>query len=74
MIKRDEIANENSCLNKAADDEPIFVLKATDIFAPLLVRIWALLASAIGARAQKIRGASEIADQMEKWPNRKLPD
>lgn len=30
------------CLGKAADDEPVFVLRARDIYAPSAVRAWAL--------------------------------
>jgi len=41
VIKRNELANPNSCLNKAADDEPLFVFRANDPLAPQLVREWA---------------------------------
>jgi hypothetical protein len=34
VIKRDELANPNSCLNRAKDDEYVFVLKGTDITTP----------------------------------------
>lgn len=42
MIKRDELATPDSCLNKASDDEPIFVLRANDKDAPDAVREWAI--------------------------------
>lgn len=41
MLKRDELANPESCLNKAADDEPLFVLRANDENAPAAVAGWA---------------------------------
>jgi hypothetical protein len=41
MLKRDVLSNPNSCLNKAADDEPIFVLRANDELASRLIREWA---------------------------------
>ncbi len=41
MIKSQELSNPNSCLNRAAPDEPIFVLKSTDELAPHIVRVWA---------------------------------
>lgn len=41
MIKRDEISDPYSCLNRASDDEPIFVLRAHDKIAPYVVRQWA---------------------------------
>lgn len=41
MIKRDELSNPNSCLNKTHDDEPIFVLRANDAVAAHVVEYWA---------------------------------
>lgn len=77
-LKRDEIANPNSCLNKAADDEPIFVLRANDPVAASIVRAWAVeyteekldqstdcvLTNAQLAKAQEARG---LANQMDAW-------
>lgn len=40
MRKIDELANPNSCLNKARDDELLFVLLARDPAAPATVRAW----------------------------------
>lgn len=76
MIKRDEIANPNSCINKAADDEPIFVLRAHDPVAPEIVREWS---DAYASRKEeahevmtteeraKYKEARTLADQMEEW-------
>lgn len=40
MKKRDELADPNSCLNKAKDDEMLFVLLARDPAAAVAVRAW----------------------------------
>lgn len=40
MRKRDELADPNSCLNKAKQDEWIFVLLGRDEEAPETVRYW----------------------------------
>lgn len=40
MRKRHEIANPDSCLNKAREDELMFVLLARDIAAPQIIRAW----------------------------------
>lgn len=40
MIKRDEIATPTSCLNKAADDEFVFVLREKDLATPNTIRFW----------------------------------
>lgn len=73
----------DTCLQKAADDEPIFVLRAQDFYAPRLVRDWALWARCGGQRQDgsisdalqtKIDEALALADEMEKWPRRKYPD
>lgn len=42
MIKSKELADPNSCLNRAGDDEMIFVLLARDVAAPHAIREWAL--------------------------------
>lgn len=75
MIKRDELADPNSCLNKAADDEPIFVLRAQDRTAAVLVRRWADGAVRLGTLSgEKYAEALAIADAMDRWPTRKDPD
>src|SRR5208282_304855 len=40
MIKRLELIGP-SCLTKAADDEPVFVLRANDELAAPIIRLWA---------------------------------
>jgi hypothetical protein len=40
MRKRDELSDLDSCLNKARDDEMIFVLLARDAAAPVAIRAW----------------------------------
>lgn len=72
MIKRDELIN--GCIAKAADDEPVFVLRATDKLAPGLIRQWAAQAHALGMSWAKAGEALKLADMMEAWPERKLPD
>jgi hypothetical protein len=77
VIKRDELANPNSCINKAAADEPIFVLRAQDILAPEVVRRWARLARSRGTSEIKAAEAFALADQMEIWQvdhTAKVPD
>lgn len=41
MLRNEEIARIDSCLNRAKDDEPIFVLRANDELAAGIVRSWA---------------------------------
>jgi hypothetical protein len=64
----------DQCLAKAADDEPIFILRAQDKLAPDLVRAWAIRAEAHGCPPAKLREAYELAEAMERWPTRKYPD
>ena len=71
-IKREELAT--GCIAKAADDEPVFVLRAQDITAPAVVRTWCEFAVLAGCAPEKIREARALALQMEQWPNRKMPD
>lgn len=55
------------CYDKAADDEPIFVLRAADPSAPKAVRAWAFQAEMDGHRREKIVGALQDAADMEAW-------
>lgn len=40
MNKREMIDNPNSCLNRAHDDEPVFVLMGRDIASPGTILKW----------------------------------
>lgn len=40
MKKKDEVAAKASCLNRAEDDEMIFVLLGRDLSAPVAIRAW----------------------------------
>lgn len=71
--KREGVA----CYEKADPDEPIFVLRAQDRLAPILVRLWAMLAWANGAPQPKISEANVCAMKMEDWAAKrgsKFPD
>lgn len=65
MKKALEITNSDSCLSKAGDDEPIFVLRAQDKFAPALVELWAILVEAANPNAaDKVAEARRLAQAM----------
>ena len=66
--KRQTLDDPNSCLNKAKDNEPIFVLRANDPIAPLVVRIWASLSTHLGPHSViKTSSALLAAVDMEDW-------
>jgi hypothetical protein len=52
MIKRDELANPNSCINRAADDEMLFVLRGRDLAAPFIIEEWCRLRITIGKNSR----------------------
>lgn len=62
------------CYDKADPDEPLFVLRAQDLLAPVLVRAWAFMASQFGVNSNKVEDAKSVAKQMIGWRNRRLPD
>lgn len=65
----------DACLAKVSDDEPIFVLRAQDLLAPGLVRLWASqLAGLRGPAHPKVMEALNLALEMEAWSTRKVPD
>ncbi len=71
-IKTEEL--KSGCIANAADDEPVFVLRAQDVFAAYLVRQWADMAWAAGTPQEKVSEAYRLAAQMQDWPNKKIPD
>lgn len=77
MIKHKELADPNSCLNRAANDEPVFVLRANDPLAPKIVRRWAdeydrskrlqQSGTLTEPQVRKLHEARRLADDMEEW-------
>lgn len=51
----------------ASDDEPLFVLRASDIVAPDTVRAWAGMAERAGADTRLVARARALAAEMEGW-------
>lgn len=66
MLKSDELRTAHSCLNKAASDEPIFVLRAKDALAPQAVRLWAAMADGVH-EIEKRGEAMGLAEEMDRW-------
>lgn len=64
--------NDDRCLNKVSDDEPIFVLRAQDISAPDVIRRWIMLNIA-SLDQEHINEAERCAQAMQDWPNRRNP-
>lgn len=62
------------CYDKAAPDEPIFVIRAQDELSEEVVRIWAVMAEMKGVNKEKVSEALKLADEMGKWPKKKIPD
>ena len=70
MLKKDEIENPESCINRAAPNEPVFVLRAIDEAAPHVIEVWARERVILGKNKssdQKIIGALETAIRMREW-------
>ncbi len=68
MLKSREIADPGSCLNKAHDDEPVFVLLGRDRAAPYTIRCWANERIRLGKNAyndSQITEALTLADDIE---------
>jgi hypothetical protein len=56
------------------EDEPIFVLCASDKLAPDLIRTWIFRAKELGNLSHEREAeAVAIADSMERWTTRKYP-
>ena len=66
MMKYEELRNQNSCLNRAAADEPLFVLRANDPVAAQTIRHWATMSNGVHDVGQ-IDSARICADEFDKW-------
>lgn len=75
-IEREMAATGRGCLGKAADDEPVFVLRAKDRFAPQLVEEWAskvetathnTISDEADRSRLKIKEARALAHTMRAW-------
>lgn len=64
--KAKALRNPASCLNKAAPDEPVFVLRARDPLAAQAVRLWAAMAAGVH-EPEKCASALDIAVEMDAW-------
>ena len=75
MRKQQEIENPESCLNRAEDDEPLFVIRAKDKVSASAVRTWAEWAQMTGVHEpEKIQEARDIAEDMENWRRENYPE
>lgn len=80
MLKRDELIDPTSCLNKADEHEPLFVLRANDENAPAFVTAWARdyivskggWANMTAAQHQKYAQAMDLAADMRIWKMHQL--
>lgn len=73
MLKKLELSTPTSCLNKAAPDEPVFVLRAKDALAAMTVRHWITMADGVHEPA-KLEEARKLAEVMESWRSRNFPE
>jgi hypothetical protein len=74
MRKKDEVADQTSCLNKANDNELLFVLLGRDLAAPATIRFWCSQRVTLGkntANDAQIEDAMALADaiQQEQAPS-----
>ncbi len=70
---RDELTAPDSTINKAAADEPVFVLRARDLVASLTVEYWEFCARNRGTPGDKLERADRQRRAMEAWLEKRLP-
>jgi hypothetical protein len=64
-IELERYAAGTGCLGKAAPDEPLFILRAQDRLAPIVVQLWAQMADLVGS--PKSLEAAGLAAAMLRW-------
>lgn len=73
-IERENAAKGKGPLGKAADDEPVFILRAQDELSADLVELWAIRAKMLGCHNDKVNEAYALAEDMRAWPGQRVPD
>jgi hypothetical protein len=71
--KAELLRYQNSCLNKARADEPVFVLRANDPLAAQTIRHWATMASDGVHDPEKVDRALQEADEFDRWYGANVP-
>jgi phage protein D len=66
MLKREELADPNSCLNRAKDDELIFVLLGRDTAASVALRAWIEERIRLGKNTREDRQIQETEQYIKK--------
>lgn len=66
-LRKDYQSRIQDAANKIPDDEPVFLLRATDLAAPAAVESWAHLAAAHGADPELTARVRAWADDMRAW-------
>jgi phage protein D len=75
MTKKQELADgANGCFAKASEDEMLFILRAQDITAPVVIMEWIKGGLETNTSDEKLREAFECALTMRKFFYRKNPD
>lgn len=70
---RDELTAPDSTINSAANDEPVFVLRARDLVASTTVAYWEFCARNRGVPEDKLERADRQRRAMEAWLDKRLP-
>ena len=55
-------------------DEPVFLLRASDKYAPRVIKYWAEKVESNGGQKQMADDARKHADKMEAYGKSKMPD
>jgi len=69
MLKKIELSDETSCINKALPDEMVFVLLARDAAAPVAIEAWIAERIRLGLNQpgdQLLADATETAEWMRR--------
>lgn len=60
-------------MNDVPPDEPSFVLRASDVLAPIVLQNWILLAKQLGTPDRIIKETEEILHKMMDWKDVQIP-
>lgn len=73
----DAALSGGGCLGRAAEDEPVFVLRAADVTFMRVLEYWRAEAEVEGVSADKLSGAQRVQAAAARWRQQhtvKVPD
>lgn len=76
MTRVENMEDPDSCLMRAENDEPLFILRSKDPTSPILVIAWILLRVFLfqknSLQDMQVRESFDLAEEMQRWRDKNV--